>query len=102
MGLSLPFGTIADAGLKAELKDCQAMIRALWIDGSGMSARVGGLVSLAKSVQRSKLDLEIEVIPRRGAAQKADLMLLLSPYQRSANYYSMKVRGTLGAPVLGP
>ncbi len=102
MGFRLPFGRVTDAGLRAELKDCRARIRALWIDGSNMSARVGGLVSLVKPVEQSRLDLEIEVIPRKGAAEKPGLLLLLSPYRRSANYYSMKVRGTLGSPLLGP
>ncbi len=102
MGFRLPFGTIADAGLRAELEDCGVTLRALWIDGSNMSARVGGLVSLAKPVEQSRLDLEIEVIPRKGAAEMPGLLLLLGPYRRSANYYSMKVSGTLGSPVLGP
>ncbi len=102
MGFRLPFGRITDAGLRAELKDCRASIRALWIDGSNMSARVSGLVTLVKPVQQSRLALDIEVIPRKGAAEKPGLLLLLGPYRRSANYYSMKVSGTLGSPVLGP
>ncbi len=102
MGFRLPFGRITDAGLRAELKDCRARIRDFWIDGSNMSARVGGLVSLGKPLQQSRLDLEIEVIPREGGGEEAGLLLLLRPYRRSANYYSIKVRGTLGSPVLGP
>ena len=101
-GFSLPFGRIADSGLKARVLRCRAKINTLWIDGSGMSARVGGLISLAEPLRQSLLDLDIEIVPRGPVTEDALLSLLLSPYQRSANYYSMKVRGTLGSPVLGP
>ncbi len=101
-GFSLPFGRITDAGLKARILDCRAKIDTLWIDGSGMSARVGGLISLTEPVRQSVLDLDIEIVPRGPATEDPILSLLLKKYRRSANYYSIKVGGTLGSPTVRP
>ena len=101
-GFSLPFGRITDAGLKARVSDCRAEINNLWIDGSGMSARVGGLISLAEPVRQSQLGLDIEIVPRGPATEDPILSLLLKQYRRSANYYSIKIGGTLGSPIVRP
>ena len=101
-GFSLPFGRITDAGLKARMLGCRARIDTLWIDGSGMSARLSGLISLTAPVRHSAVDLDIELIPRGPATEDPILLLLLKEYRRSANHYSVKVGGTLGSPVVRP
>ncbi len=101
-GFSLPFGKISDAGLKAEIKGCRARINTLWIDGSGMSARLSGLIDLKEPVRHSQLDLNIEIVPRGPAIEDPILSLLFKEYRRSANHYSIKVGGTLGSPAVRP
>jgi type II secretion system protein N len=101
-GFSLPFGRITDSGLKARVLDCQAKIDTLWIDGSGMSARIGGLISLAEPMRQSVVDLDIEIVQRGPATEDALLPLLLKRYRKSANSYSIKVGGTLGSPIVRP
>ena len=99
-GFSLPFGRITDAGLKARALECRAEILNLWVDGSGMSARVSGVISLTEPVEQSVVDLHIEIVPR--GPEDPMLSLLLKGYRRSANYYSIKVGGTLGSPIVRP
>ena len=101
-GLSLPFGEIKDAGLKAKLKECRAEVTNLWIDGLGLSARISGMVSLKEPIRRSVVDLHVEMVPRGAAAEDQTLSILFNHYRKSANYYSIKIRGTLASPNVKP
>ncbi len=99
-GIGLPFGEIKDAGLKAKVNECRAEILNLWIDGAGLSARVSGPIKLKQPLSHSVIDLHIEMVPR--GTEDPILSLLFNHYRKSANYYSIKVKGTLEKPTVRP
>lgn len=100
-GFALPVGRVTDSGLEVELSGCKALVKGAWIEGGMLSARVTGTVTLASPPEASPLELLVEVIPGPGARGEPALVLL-SPYRKSASYYSFSVRGTPARPVVSP
>jgi len=76
-------------------------IDGLWIESSDLSARIKGGIKMASPVSASQVDMTIELVPYEGLLGKQYLLSLLSPYKRSANYYSIPVKGTLGSLTAG-
>lgn len=100
MGYPLPLGSIESAGGQVELKGCKALIEGLWIEGKDLSARLSGEVTAVKTpLAQSPVELTLEITPRGGLAGKEFMLSLLGAYRKSANFYSIPVRGTIGAPV---
>lgn len=100
MGYPLPFDSIESAGAQVELKDCKARIDGLWIEGKGLSARLKGEITAVKTpIADSPVELTLEIIPRGGLVDKEFMFSFLSGFRKSANFYSIPVRGTIGAPV---
>jgi type II secretion system protein N len=102
LGFPLPFGEINDAGIELELTEdahgCVARLKGLWIEGSGMTARLSGEIRLVSPLGGSPIDLVLEVIPKGEKATEVEDLFFLAPYKRSANYYSINVKGTVGMP----
>lgn len=97
-GLPLPFGAINDAGMKAGLKDCAVDIEAAWLEGADVSVRAEGKIHIREPIDASPLELKLEMVPRGAMLDKEFLLSLLQKYRKSANYYLVNVRGTLGSP----
>ncbi|MFQ5464614.1 MAG: type II secretion system protein GspN [Thermodesulfobacteriota bacterium] len=102
MGFNVPMGKVTGAGLELEMAGCRARIKGLWVDGELLSARVGGVVTMTRPMERSPLDLTLELTTRGALAGSDTLTAILKPYRKSANFYSARVRGTLAAPVMRP
>lgn len=101
-GIPLSVGSIGDAGLDAKFSDCGVDLKGLWLDGSDLSARVEGKIKIEKPLNRSPLDLTLELVPKKPLFKgEGDLLVILRQFQGSANYYKVPVRGTLGSPALG-
>jgi type II secretion system protein N len=100
LGVPLPFGRINDTGLELELQEagCVARLKGLWIEGSGMTARLSGEIRLTGPLGGSPIDLLLEIIPKGEKATEVENLFFLAPYKRSANYYSIHVKGTVGRP----
>jgi len=100
MNFPLPFDSIDRAGGDAELKGCKARINGLWIEGRGLSARLKGEITAIKTpLAESPVELTLEIIPKGDLVKREFMFSLISNYRQSANYYSIPVRGTIGAPV---
>ncbi|MBI5827586.1 MAG: type II secretion system protein GspN [Deltaproteobacteria bacterium] len=100
MGFPLPLGSIESAGGQVELKGCKALIEGLWIEGKDLSARLKGEITAIKTpLAQSPVELTLEIIPKHGLVNKEFMLSLLSDFRKSANFYSIPVRGTIGAPV---
>ena len=95
-GMPLPIGSVDEAGLSAEFFNCGVRLDGLWIESKDLSARLKGNIKLAAPVSASPVDMTLELVPNEGLLRKEYLLSLLSPYKRSANYYSIPVKGTLG------
>ena len=102
MGFNVPMGKVTGAGLELEMAGCRAEIKGLWVDGELLSARVGGIVTMTRPMERSPLDLTLELTARGALAGSNTLLAMLKPYRKSANFYSARIRGTLAAPVIRP
>jgi len=100
-GFPLPIGSVDEAGLSAEFFNCGVRLDGLWIESSDLSARIKGGIKMASPVSASQVDMTIELVPYEGLLGKQYLLSLLSPYKRSANYYSIPVKGTLGSLTAG-
>lgn len=100
-GFPLPAGDISDAGIKAEIKDCKALVEGLWVEGAGLSLRLQGWITLATPVEASPLDMTIEVMPKGDIKDREFPFSFLSAFRKSANYYLIPVRGTLANPSTG-
>ncbi len=85
------------ATLAAGLKDCSARVRSLSVEGKDLSARAYGDVSF-RDASRNELDLTIELTPR--GTLNETMALILSDYRKSANYFTMRVKGPLSNPAL--
>ncbi|MBI2399943.1 MAG: type II secretion system protein GspN [Deltaproteobacteria bacterium] len=95
-GMPLPIGSVDEAGLSAEFFNCGVRLDGLWIESKDLSARLKGNIKLAAPVSASPVDMTLELVPNEGLLRKEYLLSLLSTYKRSANYYSIPVKGTLG------
>ena len=98
MGFPSPLEDIDEVGLKAILKDCMVAIDGLWLESRNLTARLKGRITLAKPLQKSRLDMTLEVMPKGELLQDRLLTAIMSGYRKSANYYTIPVRGTLGNP----
>ncbi len=100
MGYPLPLGPIESAGGQVELKGCKALIDGLWIEGKDLSARLRGEITVIRTpLAQSPVELTLEITPRGGLVNKEFMLSLLSGYRKSANFYSIPVKGTIGDPV---
>ena len=78
------------------LKDCTANIRSLSVEGKDLSARAYGDARFMDG--QSELDLAIE-LTTRGALSET-MALILKDYKKSANYFTMRVKGPVSSPAL--
>jgi type II secretion system protein N len=101
MGLALPIDGITAAGAEVLIRDCVASIERAWLDGGAFSARLGGTIAVKGPLGKSHLDLTLEVVPKGDIAGDQTIFRVLDAYRRSANYYSIPIRGTLERPSLG-
>ena len=99
MGFPSPLGDIDDVGLKTSLKDCTAQIETLWLESRNLTARLKGRIALAAPLRRSRIEMLLEVIPKEELLENRLLTALMMRYRKSANYYSVPIRGTLERPL---
>lgn len=78
------------------LKDCSAKVRTLSVEGKDLSARASGDARFMDG--QSELDLVVE-LTTRGALSET-MALILKDYKKSANYFTMRVRGPVSSPAL--
>lgn len=102
MGFAIPLGRVEDAGAEVELGGCKASIKGLWVDGEGLSARITGIVNISTPIEGSPLDLTLELIPKGRFIDESENFFFLKPYQKSTNFYSATIKGTLSRPVIKP
>lgn len=96
-GIPLPIGAIDEAGASIEFRDCKALVHGVWIDGTDLSAKLQGEITIARPASSSAVDLTLELIPRGSLLEKEYMLSVISSYRKSANYYSIPIRGTLGS-----
>lgn len=94
-GFPLPLGSIDETGLSAEFRDCKAVLNGLWIEGTELSLRLVGSIKMAEPIAASTVDLSLEIVPHGDMASNQLLMSFISSYRKSANFYSIPIRGTL-------
>ena len=95
-GLPLPIDDVDEAGLSAEFMNCGVRVDGLWIEGKDLSARIKGNVKTASPLSASPIDLTLELVPNEGLLKKEFLLSLIEKHRKSANYYSIPLKGTLG------
>ena len=95
-GLPLPIDDIDEAGLSAEFVNCGVRLDGLWMEGKDLSARIKGEIKMVSPFSSSPVDLTLELVPNEGLLKKEFLLSLLQQYRKSANYYSIPLKGTLG------
>ncbi|MCP3677349.1 MAG: type II secretion system protein GspN [Deltaproteobacteria bacterium] len=100
IGFPSPLGDIDEVGLQAMLSDCAAQVERIWLESRNLTARLKGRVVLTAPLQRSRIDMLLEVIPKEELLDNRLLTALMGKYRKSANYYSIPVRGTLEHPLL--
>ncbi|MBI5644287.1 MAG: type II secretion system protein GspN [Deltaproteobacteria bacterium] len=100
-GLPLPLSGIDGSGLEAVFSNCRIELKGFWLEGSDFSARLEGVVILSVPIDRSTLDMTLELIPKGALLRKEYILSLISDYRKSANYYSIPIKGTIGAPRAG-
>lgn len=96
-GFPLPIGSVDEAGLSAEFFNCGVRLDGLWIESSDLSARIKGGIKIATPVSASPVEMTLELVPGEGMLGKEYLLSFISPYKRSANFYSIPVNGTIGS-----
>lgn len=96
-GFPLPIDSVDEAGLSAEFFNCGVRLDGIWLESPDLSARMKGAIKIASPVSNSPVDMTLELVPGEGLLKKEFLISLLSPYKKSANYYSIPVKGTLGS-----
>lgn len=99
--VALLFKERVDVSLSAQTMDCAIKLNGLWVEGREFSARLHGDLKLAEGARASAVSLTVELFPKQEAVGGAHLMLL-ERYRKSANYYSMQVKGTVDAPTVTP
>lgn len=90
----------ARLSLQADTKDCRVKLKGLWIDWQDISSKLSGDIVPARMLMESKIDLTMEITPRKEAMEHIKIMELLSTYRRSSNYYLLHIKGSLGKPQL--
>ncbi|MCL4872562.1 type II secretion system protein GspN [bacterium] len=95
-GIPLSFGGIDEAGLSADLRDCTVFLNGLWVEGDKASLRLQGSIKPLTPLASSPVDLTLEIVPHAELLQNNYLLAFIEPYRKSANFYSIPVRGTLG------
>lgn len=100
-GLPLPIGSVDEAGITAEFGNCNVRLDGLWIESNDLSARVKGAIKLATPLAASPIDLTLELVPSENLLGKEYLLSFIRAYKKSANYYSIPVKGTVGNPATG-
>jgi hypothetical protein len=103
-GFPLPIDSVDEAGLSAEFFNCGVRLDGLWLESPDLSARIKGTVKIASPVSSSPVDMILELVPGEGLLEKDYIVSLLDPYKKSANYYSIPVKGTVGglSGTMGP
>lgn len=101
MGFDVPFGEIKQTGIMIEIGKCKLFLKGLWLEGEGLSARLQGEVSLASPVKDSPISMTLDIIPGQLLRENGLILALISDYRKSANNYSIPIKGTLGSPVMG-
>lgn len=94
-GFPLPLGSIDETGLSADFRDCKAVLNGLWIEGTEVSLRLLGNIKIEEPVAASLVDLSLEIVPHGDMASNQLLLSFISSYRKSANFYSIPIRGTL-------
>ncbi|MBI1911376.1 MAG: type II secretion system protein GspN [Deltaproteobacteria bacterium] len=100
MGYPLPVGDLQKAGAAVELGNCEAKVEGVWLEGSDLSARLQGEVTLTAPFSASPIDLSLELIPKENLIGKEFILSFINAYKRSANFYSVPVKGTIGNPAM--
>lgn len=115
MGISL--GMIGQAGIDVDLSGteqaadsvtrhelygsaCKFKLKGLWADGNPLLVKTYGEVYVKKPFKDSSLNLALEITPRVQFLKNNFLLELIRNYRKSANYYLINIRGTVGDPVL--
>ncbi len=81
--------------------DCVVDIKGLFIKGHALNVRLKGTVKVKSPIERSALDMKIEIFIKPGKPGKEANQILLSTmdrYKRSSGYYLMSLKGTVGKP----
>lgn len=92
----LMFGDGVSVALIIGLKDCSAKVRSLSVEGRDLSARAYGDARFMDG--QSEIDLVVELTTRGALSETMGLML--SGYKKSANYFTMRVKGPVSNPAL--
>ncbi|HBG46072.1 MAG TPA: type II secretion system protein GspN [Deltaproteobacteria bacterium] len=95
-GMPLPFDGIDEAGFSADLKDCSIRLNGLWIDGAQISMRLLGDIRISRPLSESPVDMTIEIVPHGDLLEKQYMLSPIANYRKSANFYSIPLKGTLG------
>jgi len=96
-GFPLPVDDVEEAGVSAEFGNCAVRVDGIWVESSDFSARMKGSVKLAEPIEASPVDMTLELMAGEGLLKKEFLLSLLKEHRKSANYFSMPVKGELGA-----
>lgn len=98
------FGESVSASLAMETAaDCVARIDGLFIEGHALNAKLDGTIRIKSPVERSVLDMRIEIFIKPGALGKDANNILLSimnEYKKSPGHYLMTLKGTLRKPYI--
>ncbi len=100
MGFDVPFGEIKQTGMAIEMSECKILLEGLWIEGEGLSARLQGEISLDATIKNSPINMTLDIIPGRLFRENGLILAIIAGYRKSANNYSIPIKGTLGAPVM--
>lgn len=100
-GIPLSFGGIEEAGLSADLRDCAVFLNGLWVEGDKASLRLRGTIKPAMPPASSPVDLTLEVVPHAELLKNNYLLAFIESYRKSANFYSIPLRGTIGGLLRG-
>lgn len=101
-GIPLSFGGIEEAGLYADFRDCAVFLNGLWVEGDKASLRLQGSIRPSRPIESSQANLTLEIVPHGEFLQNNYLLAFIEAYRRSANYYSIPLRGTLGGLMPAP
>lgn len=86
-----------DLAMTIDAKDCRARIKGLWLDSADTALKLYGDVLVSKEIMQSGLDLTVEISLKKGDAEGTPLAYM-PRYRRSSNFYSMRLKGTIGNP----
>ena len=98
------FGESLSASLAMETEgDCKAEVKGLFIEGEGLDARIEGVMRIKSPIERSALDMKLELFTKpqaSGADTNEVLFSIINGYKRSSGYYRMNIKGTINSPVI--